>query len=96
MRKFNVGDKVRIARSPDQSRIGQTAQITGLTPFFEKPGTRWLGIIKVGTEMCVLDLQATVSGFYVAYPHDYLEPVYDGNKKVDWSECLWQPKGIKV
>ena len=96
MRRFKVGDKVRIARSPDQSRIGLTAQITQFTSFVETSGSRWIGIIKKGTEMCVLDLQAPVPGFFVAYPHDYLEPVYDGNEKVAWSACIWQPQGVKV
>ena len=31
------------------------------------------------------------------FPPDCLEPIlYDGNKTVEWSECLWQPKRTGV
>lgn len=94
-RKFKVGDRVRIIRSVKPEMVGQVSTVVRITKFNGKPGSSWLGIFPVGTETCVLDIPSRQGkGWHVAYPHDYLEPYYDGNERVAWSSCVWQPNRV--
>jgi len=90
-RKFQVGDKVRVIR-PDSKRLGVVCTIidSGYERVLGKsysPTTRRVFAYGV-------DIHPTHGFREVAYePHD-LAPIYDGNEKVSWSECVWQPAGI--
>lgn len=82
MAKFFVGQRVRLVVC-GPNHLGDTGTITALYPPTRLP---------------------FFSGFLVdcdvawddGYPNpamatSRLEPIYDGNEKTSWSECLWQP-----
>jgi hypothetical protein len=100
-RKFNVGDRVRIAWSSSANRIGLVATIaSGLRPGKIGSGP-WAGVLEEGHPGHELDIpgrqrDGTISKKPAFYPPEFLEPIYDGNEKVSWSECAWQPRSIKV
>lgn len=92
-RKFSVGDRVRIVRSDKPGKVGMISIVMAL--YVHKninPKTSWYNKIPAGTEMCILDIRSEHPGMKVGYPHDHLEPVYDGNEKISWTDCVWKPK----
>lgn len=97
MRKFKVGDRVRIVhavRSPE--RVGTETEVVALERAQEWWEAVVCGDIQLGEEVCMLDIPVEPKYSGYAAPHAWLEPVYDGNSLVSWSECLWQPRSVKV
>lgn len=85
--KFNIGDRVQIvgARYPkrrDAPEVGAVVQIIGAPKPF--PTSAYPG----------LWYPIDVDKWWVAEID--LKPIYDGNEKVEWSSCVWQPKEIRV
>lgn len=98
-RKFSVGDRVRIVRSPFTGRIGEITTIASALRVvrINGPAAPWFGHIEPDTLVHELAMSGLVPGSpVVAYPPDFLEPVYDGNEKVSWSACEWAPKSLRV
>lgn len=95
MSKFYVGQRVRIvACAPGncmERNVGRVGIITA----------RWLPPFRYAIkhpesmfhEYWILDCCPTnPSGKSFGWLADHLSPAtYDGNEKVSWSECLWQP-----
>ena len=96
-RKFSVGDRVRIARTSMRTprMIGRVATVTGHRPFGDAAHSYWHGELPRGMELCILDIDSRRPGGVVAYPHHYLEPLYDGNELASWQDCAWQPKHLE-
>ena len=86
MDKFRVGQKVRKVRmsfinliSPSPYPIGKIGTITGARSWQTLKG----GVTGYAYE--------TDDELWCPVEED-LEPVYDGDTKSSWSECLWKPK----
>jgi hypothetical protein len=80
MNKFQIGDRVRIIRTaaPFTHHIGtETTVVSCYDPFY-KGGS--------------YQLDMKVDGREVWINGEYLQLLYDGNEKVSWSDCAWQPK----
>lgn len=90
MATFRVGQRVRVtgcyAGASDWvvSRVGQETTIVEVGVLFPAaPGNLVTGY--------TVDMEHPEWG-PVAFAEHQLEPIqYDGNQKVEWSECLWQP-----
>jgi hypothetical protein len=92
VKRFNVGDRVVIVRSPAPGRIGEvTTVISELTPHpMTGPGYVWRSHLPVGTPMHILDSDSRITpGCKIAYPPEYLEPyIPDDREPIAWSEDL--------
>lgn len=96
-RKFEVGDRVRIVRSIySPERVGTETVVVALIPAQGWWEAVVRGLIQLGEEVCMLDIPVEPNYSGYAAPHAWLEPVYDGNDLVSWSECLWQPLSVKA
>lgn len=85
MTTFYVGQRVRIVRATlNPHLLGTEARIVG--PYRKGKNSTlpaWSG--------WPLDVRGS-SGKRIVATEDCIEPIlYDGNKTVEWSECLWQP-----
>lgn len=103
MRKFNVGDRVVIVKSPAPERIGTVATVVGgpEQPDALIPEWRALGI-RYGQDFYILDLPmlrafSAETGGCVAYPPQFLEPYRpDHNERAEWTEELRKLCGVRV
>lgn len=96
-RKFSVGDRVRIVRSPVPSRIGTIATV--ISPLKPLSGNAYWTELPNSALVHELDLPPLPSqprAHVVTYPPEYLEPIYDGNETVSWSSCVWKPKQVRA
>lgn len=80
-------------------RIGQRVKLTRLSP--NGDGSVPIGAcgsIKPMHRDCYKDHTVQFDGFLYLSQVDgwQLEPLYDGNVKVEWSECVWQPTGVSA
>lgn len=94
-RKFNVGDRVRIIKR-DSSRYGLVTTVTAVrtnaTLLMGMSRTKVVVPVAYAVDLNPINPLATWCG----YQPEYLEPIYDGNEKVSWSSCAWQPKSLRV
>lgn len=83
-RKFNVGDRVRIVAFDNLPRfLGTETAVTAIS-YREPEG-----------EICELDLPNPFGWSERAWIRaSYLVPIYDGNDRVSWSDCAWQPREL--
>lgn len=88
-RKFNVGDRVRIAAKhawPLNGRIATVVrEYNGESYDVFNPAIRG----KVLTYDLDIDQEHT-------YPPEHLEPYYDGDEPVSWADCVWKPAGVSA
>lgn len=95
-KRFKVGDRVVIARSPHAERIGQVATVmSGLE------WRHWQGETSAQDRpMHRLDLRplpGALPTLHVGYQPDHLEPYRgDGQEKAEWTEELRRLCGAKV
>lgn len=90
MDKFRVGQKVRIIKSKHPERVGLIATITQKRAWRKHLD----GNLIFGYR---LDLPPkNKSAKFCSYPEESLAPVYDGDEKISWSECAWNPNEVKV
>jgi hypothetical protein len=87
--KFYVGQRVRIKWSAKPERVGMHATVTS--------GLTWINHHDHGLVLChciAIDGigEWNTNGTVISYLPQNLEPVYDGDQKISWSECVWQPK----
>lgn len=95
-RKFSVGDCVRILPSRIPSvHAGTVAVVTD--------GPRAIRIVQTGelVEGYEVDLPTEFPEHAARWPRAWfgtyrLEPYYDGNERVSWSSCEWQPKQVSA
>jgi hypothetical protein len=91
MARFFVGQRVRIAwcKYPEnQWKVGRCGVIT--EPFEGARESGW-----------VVSLDGVGIGYHLTgsprwFVESQLEPITDRNTKVEWSECVWQPSGVKA
>jgi hypothetical protein len=94
MTTFYVGQRVRIKWSHNWPELaGQDGIVEG---YAEGPDIRGIeGAILVAPTAWGTSMAPRPSPFGATQfgpQADQLEPIlYDGNKTVEWSECLWQP-----
>jgi hypothetical protein len=103
MTTFHVGQRVRIRWCEVPELIGGEAIIEAIEAWaaFDPPVLE--GRVRVGEAAYVLrpDLwrssTSPISGHRFALRAQHIEPIlYDGNKVVEWSECLWRPEGVSA
>ena len=86
--RFKVGDRVRILKF----RVGQLATVLGPRSIStDHEYEEWTGKACYPLEV---DLAGMVGsrGNKIAYPQEYLAPMYDGWDKTEWKDCYWKPK----
>ena len=89
MSKFKVGDRVKVV-SPGSRYHGYECTVSSaLTPAKNPSGHG--RTIKRGDLVHWLDIPPQCGGICVIAKPEHLVPIYDGNEKVSWSECVWQP-----
>lgn len=92
MSKFKVGDRVRIVGADfDKTVIGTETTIVGYcAPRHAADGKEgWFVDLPTATG------RFTPSGYRCCQTY-HLEPVYDGNERVSWSSCVWQPSSVRA
>lgn len=83
-RKFSVGQRVRIVKVDRRTDLlGTETVITAI----DRAGLH------------EIDIPSDIDVDY--WPHfwcraEQIEPIYDGNEKVSWSECAWKPKKVRA
>lgn len=85
MRKFSVGDRVRLVFFLGRPEIIGT--ITTITEILDPP---------VHGHEYVLDIEPRPGHVAVAAMSEHLEPYYDGHEKTSWSDCAWKPKEVRA
>lgn len=83
--KFQVGDRVRIIQvgNPDpeaQRLIGEECYIQSIDTTLLWPYV--LSITPSGKEVCACAKN--------------IAHAYDGNEPASWSDCVWQPRGVRA
>lgn len=89
-RKFEVGDRVRL-NSPGDERHGMVCTV--ISPLRQAGRTR-KGVIKEGEWVHEIDLPTPDQWCTAIAKPSELVPVYDGDEKVAWSDCVWQPNQL--
>jgi hypothetical protein len=82
---------VRIVQSCIPSRIGVVATVIG-SPTKSTKSDRKCYPLDIPAGIDPRDGQVTTNEVRA----DWLEPIYDGNEPVSWSECAWQPNSVRV
>lgn len=91
MRKFNVGDRVRVIRSDAlPSHAGKETVVTEVMGLAYHAHPDFPDDIWYCTGLQFSDGEGCV------FPAGALEPIYDGNEKVSWSECAWKPNSVSA
>lgn len=81
MTTFYVGQRVRVVRTHWSLSYLRGSE-TVLTMF---DGERWHTTLRMNDH-----------GYWIGAPECFEPILYDGNKTVEWSECLWQPERTGV
>jgi hypothetical protein len=92
--KFNIGDRVRV--NCPTSLLGYHGRETVVIGIHTNKRTHHRHGIVSAPLFYQVDLPSTRVGAMILYrPHE-LEPIYDGNEKVSWSSCVWQPNQVRA
>lgn len=92
--KFNVGDRVRV-NHPGSLAHGRETVVT-------ETGAREWAICegyyvgyRVDIPMGRYRNKKCIGTHCVFEAHELI-PIYDGNEKVSWSSCVWQPNQVRA
>lgn len=84
MRKFEVGDRVKIVKAHPYWSAYIGVETTVTSELVMSDYGPWL----------VHELDLKVDNMIVSVPPDYIIPVYDGLEPSSWSECVWKPERL--
>lgn len=99
MSKFRVGQRVRIVGCAEGNYMGRNIGKTGVIVRKWRASIRqWICGESRGGPYWIVDVApVNDSGDPFGWAEKHLSPcAYDGNEKVSWSECLWQPTPERV
>jgi hypothetical protein len=86
MATFRVGQRVRLVKVSNNARgiLGAECVITEL----DAKGRDKEGVFYIGHRLN----KRNASGRWIIAPAGWIEPIQpEGNKVVNWEDCLWQP-----
>lgn len=91
MSKFKVGDRVRVIAGE---------RWRGVVCTIIRDLCRTNITLEDGNQITAMAYRVDIEpdkGFSgVSFRPEYLEPYYDGNDKVSWSSCVWQPSSVRA
>lgn len=90
MSKFRINQRVRLLRG-SRVKPGTTGTVSGPLEFVQTenvPGGEWCHAVQYDGYH-----SPHMSGYYWTAT-DEMEPLYDGDTKISWAECVWKPVRI--
>ena len=92
MGKFKKGDRAIIVNTPLERINGTEVTVTSDGTFMYNE------YFPDGTTVYTVDLKISSKDNcdLVGLPESCLRPIYDGDTKVEWADCAFQPSDVKV